>query len=63
MNREQIIATLRAYQPELKAAGILSVSAFGSVRRGDAEPDSDVDIAVYLDKNFSNGGFDVFKSG
>ena len=46
MDREQAKATLRAHEPELKAIGVLSASVFGSVARGDAQPDSDVDVVV-----------------
>ncbi len=60
MNREQAKATLRAYEPELKAIGVLSASLFGSVARDDAGPDSDVDVVVRLAENFSTGGFDYF---
>lgn len=60
MNRELVIATLRAHEPELKAAGVLSASVFGSTARGDAGADSDVDVAVRLGEDFSSGGFDYF---
>lgn len=60
MDRQQVIATLRDYAPELKAIGVLSASVFGSTARGDAGPDSDVDVAVRLADNFSSGGFDYF---
>lgn len=46
---DDVIATLRAHEPELRAAGIRRLSLFGSVARGDASPDSDVDLAVELD--------------
>lgn len=59
MNREQIIAVLRAHEPEFKSAGVVSMSLFGSTARN--EPDAaDVDIAVRLAENFSQGGFDYF---
>jgi len=32
MNREQAIATLRGYEPELKAIGVVSASLFGQSR-------------------------------
>jgi uncharacterized protein len=60
MNRQQDIATLRDYEPELKAIGVLSASVFGSVARDEAGPDSDVDVAVRLDNRFSQGGLDYF---
>ena len=46
---EQVLATLRAHEAELRGAGIRSVSLFGSVARGDAGPDSDVDLLAELD--------------
>jgi predicted nucleotidyltransferase len=60
MNRDQIITALRTHQSELKAAGVLSASIFGSTARGEAEDDSDVDVAVRLAESFSAGGFDYF---
>lgn len=45
---DDVIATLRAHEAELRAAGIRHLSLFGSVARGDAGPDSDVDLAVEL---------------
>jgi predicted nucleotidyltransferase len=46
---EQVIATLRAHEAELRAAGIRRLSLFGSVARGDAEAESDVDLAAEFD--------------
>jgi len=46
---EDVLATLRAHATELRAAGIRHASLFGSIARGDAEPDSDIDLAVELD--------------
>lgn len=48
MGKNEIIASLRRHQPELRAAGVLSLSLFGSVARGDDGPSSDVDLAVRL---------------
>jgi predicted nucleotidyltransferase len=50
MDRDQVIATLRAHEPELKAAGILRLRVFGSVARGDHGADSDLDIIVDFDE-------------
>lgn len=60
MDRESVIAILRDQAPKLKAIGVLSVSVFGSTARGDAGPNSDVDVAVRLADSFSSGGFDYF---
>ncbi len=46
---ESVIATLRTHEMELRRAGIRRLSLFGSVARGDAEADSDVDLAADLD--------------
>jgi predicted nucleotidyltransferase len=58
---DQVIATLRAHAQELRAAGIIGVSLFGSVARGDATPESDVDLVLKLDPNrqfgFAYGDF------
>jgi hypothetical protein len=60
MNRETAISALRAHEPELKAAGVVSLSVFGSVARGDAREDSDVDVVVRLSEDASGGGFAYF---
>lgn len=54
---ERIIATLRAHEAELRQAGIRHLSLFGSVARGDAHNDSDVDLAVELDPEARIGLF------
>ena len=46
---EHVIITLRANEPELRAAGIIRLSLFGSIARGDAEAESDVDLAAEFD--------------
>ncbi|MSV31427.1 MAG: hypothetical protein EXQ57_02810 [Bryobacterales bacterium] len=50
MEREQVIATLRAHERQLKDAGIVRLSLFGSTARGDAGPDSDVDLLAAFDE-------------
>jgi predicted nucleotidyltransferase len=49
MNRETVIATLRAHEPELRNRGVLHAALFGSVARGDETPQSDIDIMVDID--------------
>lgn len=46
---ELVIATLRAHEAELRRAGVRHLSLFGSLARGDATVDSDVDLAVEFD--------------
>jgi predicted nucleotidyltransferase len=46
MDRTAVIATLRAHQPELARAGIRHAALFGSVARGDARADSDIDVMI-----------------
>ena len=46
---EHVIATLRAHEAELRRAGIRHLSLFGSVARGGAEADSDVDLLAEFD--------------
>ena len=59
MEREQVIAALKAHEQELRTAGVLSVSLFGSVARGEASA-HDVDVAVRLGHNFSTPGLNYF---
>jgi predicted nucleotidyltransferase len=44
MDKDRILATLRQHEAELKAAGIMHLSLFGSVVRDEATPQSDVDL-------------------
>jgi predicted nucleotidyltransferase len=52
---QTIIATLRAHEPARRVS--FDLSLFGSIARGDAAEDSDVDLAVKLDPNTSIGLF------
>jgi hypothetical protein len=49
MNRDQVIATLRTHEQELRHRGVLHAALFGSVARGDARPDSDIDIMIEIE--------------
>lgn len=49
VSADDIIATLRRHEKELRQAGIRRLSLFGSAARGEAGEDSDIDIAVELD--------------
>lgn len=54
---DDIIASLRAHDAELRRAGIRHLSVFGSVARGEATTASDVDLAAELDPNAHIGLF------
>jgi len=49
MDKSAVLAKLREHEPELKAAGITRLSLFGSVARGDASSESDVDLMAEFD--------------
>ncbi|MGA2371208.1 MAG: nucleotidyltransferase family protein [Candidatus Korobacteraceae bacterium] len=51
MNRSHVIATLRKHEGELKAAGIVHLRVFGSVARGEASIQSDVDLLAEFDES------------
>jgi hypothetical protein len=49
LDQRAILQILRAHQPELRAAGILHLRLFGSFARGDATPESDIDLIADFD--------------
>ena len=51
MRLEDVKITLAAHESELKDQGVRSLAVFGSVARGDAGPDSDVDMLVEFDRS------------
>jgi uncharacterized protein len=60
VKRDDIIAILRAQEPELRAAGVASVSLIGSSARGMQRPDSDIDVLVRLKDETPLRGFAYF---
>jgi uncharacterized protein len=46
MNRAEIIAKLKAVEPQLRAHGVTALYLFGSYARDEARLDSDVDVFV-----------------
>jgi len=50
MHREQVLDTLRAHEPALKAAGVVRLSLFGSTARGNRRPDSAIDLLAAFDQ-------------
>ncbi|MGH9500593.1 MAG: nucleotidyltransferase family protein [Terriglobales bacterium] len=51
MDKHSVVMTLRAHEPELKAAGIVHLSVFGSVAPDEASPVSDVDLMADFDRS------------
>jgi predicted nucleotidyltransferase len=49
VTRHEVQERLTAARPELAALGVHSLDLFGSVARGEAGPDSDVDLLVEFD--------------
>ena len=45
----EVVARLREHAPELRTRGVRHLYVFGSVARGDAQVDSDVDVAIDVD--------------
>ena len=54
---EDVARVLRAERARIAAFGVASLSLFGSTARGDAGPDSDVDVLVRFD---GDATFDAF---
>ena len=61
MNRDAVIAALRAHEPELKAAGIVRLSLFGSTSRDAAGPGSDIDLLAAFDEGRPLSLLDVIR--
>ena len=49
MGTEQLLEKLGRYRSRLAELGVVSLSVFGSVARGEARPGSDVDLLVDFD--------------
>lgn len=58
MSPDQVIATLRAHEPQLKQAGIVRLSLFGSTARGHAAT-GDVDLLAAFDESRALSLLDV----
>jgi predicted nucleotidyltransferase len=49
MDRERVIAVLRAHEGELRRRGVRRAALFGSMARGSAKAASDIDILIELE--------------
>ncbi len=59
-SRADLLALLRAHKSELEAEGVEAITLFGSVARGDASGQSDVDLVIRASPAFSTGGYHHF---
>jgi len=60
MNRDEILQLLRDHQEELRTLGVKSL-AFGSVARGEASPESDIDVLVEFTESPGFSGYMALK--
>ena len=58
---DTILARLREIEPAIKAQGVTRLAVFGSRARGDARPDSDLDVLVESTSRGETPSFDLFK--
>jgi hypothetical protein len=58
VNRDTIIATLKAREADLRQRGVRHIALFGSAARGDTTEASDIDILVELQPDAPIGVFE-----
>jgi predicted nucleotidyltransferase len=56
-----VLGRLRALEPKLRARGVAALWVFGSVARGDARPDSDVDVAIDFTQDTKSSLFEIVR--
>jgi predicted nucleotidyltransferase len=55
MDKDAVIATLKAHRADLERKGVIHAALFGSVARGEAGPESDIDSAIEMDYDVVGG--------
>jgi predicted nucleotidyltransferase len=50
MDRDEILERLRAHMAEIRVLGVKRLALFGSVARGEAGEESDIDVLVVVDE-------------
>jgi predicted nucleotidyltransferase len=58
IDRERVIATLRAHEAELRRRGVRHAALFGSIARANGKRTSDVDILIELEPQAPVGLFE-----
>jgi predicted nucleotidyltransferase len=53
-----VLNTLRTHESELRVLGVSHAAVFGSIARGEASANSDIDVLVELDEHRSMGIFE-----
>ena len=59
ISRDELVRRLRALEPQLRACGVTSLAMFGSRARGDARPDSDLDLLIEVEDDAKFSLFDL----
>src|ERR1700742_4440069 len=59
--RDEVLARLTALEKPLRESGLKSLAVFGSVARGTASPDSDVDVLIDVEPGTSFSLIDLVR--
>jgi uncharacterized protein len=57
--RERVLRTIREHETALRRLGVANLWLFGSLARGDARPDSDVDVMIAIPRGRKFSLFDL----